>query len=83
VPCKAVAHPKRLMIIYPYPSKAGEKGVGELAAEIGLSLSTPLSHHSTCGSASWSSSTKEGCNVFLLHFHFNFYRLADHRGLAI
>lgn len=36
--CKAIAHPQRLRIIYAL--RAGERGAGELAKELGLGLPT-------------------------------------------
>jgi len=67
--CKAVAHPKRLGIIYAI--KAGEKGAGELAEELGLSLPTLSQHMRILRERGLVVARQEGRNVF--------YKLSDPR----
>lgn len=67
--CKAIAHPKRLMIIYAL--KSGEQGAGELAEELGLSLPTLSQHMRILRERGLVAARQKGRNVY--------YRLSDPR----
>ena len=67
--CKAIAHPKRLGIVYAL--RVGEKGAGELAAELGLSLPALSQHLRVLRERGLVVARQEGRKVF--------YRLADER----
>ena len=67
--CKAIAHPKRLMIIYAL--EAGERGAGELAEELGLGLPTLSQHMRILREQGLVAARQQGRNVY--------YRLSDSR----
>jgi len=67
--CKTLSNPKRLKIIYIL--KEGEKSVGELAEQLGLSYSNVSQHLSALQDKGIVESRREGQNIY--------YRLPDPR----